>query len=172
MVFYDYSKKQQLKLPLLFGYGPNTVRELGLAWILINWKLKVFSRPSWNKKITIKTWVSNFNRCYSYRELEVYDEKNNLIAIAASRWTLVNFVTNSICKVPPEMTEKYSFLDKSVFEEPVWSKIKEPEESILNFEHVARRRDIDANRHVNNISYINFAYETLPEEIYNRYTVR
>ena len=171
MVFYDYYKKLRARLPLLFGYGPDTIRKMEFAWILINWKLKVFSRPSWGKKVTIKTWVRSFNRCYSYRDLEVYDEENNLIAIASSRWTLISSVTNSICKVPPEMVDKYSFLDKSVFEEPVFNKMKQPEDGILNFEYIAGRRDIDANRHVNNISYINFVYESLPEDIYNRYAI-
>ncbi|MCL2383307.1 MAG: thioesterase [Oscillospiraceae bacterium] len=152
----------------MYGYGPANMRETKYAWILLNWKLKVFSRPAWNEKITIKTWPRAFNRCYSYRDLEMYDEDGNLVAIAASRWTLVSLETNSICKVPPEMAEKYSMFDKSLFEEPVFNKLHEPESSKLKFEQIAGRRDIDTNRHVNNISYISYAYEALPQEVYDR----
>ena len=95
----------------------------------------------------------------------------NLIAIASSRWTLVNLLTERISKVPPEMAEKYSFLDKSVFEEPNFEKILEPQDSTLTFEYTVQRRDIDANNHVNNTNYISLAYEALPEEIYNRNTI-
>ena len=31
-----------------------------------------------------------------------------------------------------------------------------------------RRFDLDNNKHVHNLNYINFAYELLPEEIYDK----
>ncbi len=33
------------------------------------------------------------------------------------------------------------------------------------YEYTAERRDIDANHHVNNISYLDIAYNALPEDV-------
>ena len=36
----------------------------------------------------------------------------------------------------------------------------------LNFNYEIQRRDLDTNGHVNNLHYLDFAFETLPEDIY------
>ena len=56
------------------GYGPNDCLKTNIAWILLNWKVKVFDRPLWNSKLTLKTWPRNVSRCYSCRDIEIYDE--------------------------------------------------------------------------------------------------
>lgn len=38
----------------LLGYGVNDTPKTGLAWILLNWKLKVFARPKTNTNLLIK----------------------------------------------------------------------------------------------------------------------
>ena len=140
--------------------------ETGLGWLLLHWKLEVFSRPGWNTKIIVKTWPRNFNRCYSCRDFEVYDESEKLLAVASSKWVLFNFFTNSISKVTEERASKYKLIDKCVFDNPDFDKIKEPENSVCTFEYTVQRRDLDMNQHVNNTNYIDFAYEALPADVY------
>ena len=36
----------------------------------------------------------------------------------------------------------------------------------LSFKYTVQRRDIDVNHHMNNINYLNVAYEFLPDDIY------
>ena len=42
-----------------------------------------------------------------------------------------------------------------------------PEDLKLNFNYTIQRRDIDTNSHVNNLHYIDYALETLDEDIFN-----
>lgn len=148
------------------GYGPNNINETHACWILLNWKLKIFSRPEWNKKITVKTWPRNVIKFYSCRDLEVYDEDNNLIAIATSKWVLFDVTTNGISRISKEMEKEYGCIDESVFEDSNFSKLSEPENSNQTFEYTIQRRDIDTNQHVNNTNYLDFAYEALPKDVY------
>ena len=46
-------------------------------------------------------------------------------------------------------------------------KPKIPETLTLNFKYKIQRRDIDTNGHVNNLHYIDYALETLPEDVYS-----
>lgn len=112
---------------MLCGYGPKTINKTHVAWILLNWKLEVFSRPLWNHKVTIKTWPRRFNRCYSCRDFEVYDESDKLIAIASSKWVLLDLIKDSIARITEEMAERYQLLNKSVFQDFDFTKMKEPE---------------------------------------------
>ena len=47
-------------------------------------------------------------------------------------------------------------------------KIEEPTENeyTSKFEYVVSRRDIDSNKHMHNISYLDIALEVLPEEVF------
>jgi acyl-ACP thioesterase len=155
------------KASTIVGYGPNDAAKTHIAWILLNWKLKIFSRPNWDSKITIKTWPRNMIKYYSARDFEIYDDKNNLIAIASSKWVLINTETGKISKIDDEIVSKYDCLNKSVFEDGNFDKIPEPKASTRTFEHIIQRREIDTNHHVNNTNYIDYAYEALPQEIYD-----
>ena len=146
------------------GYGPNNVGTTRLFWVILNWKLEVYKRPKWNDKITIKTWPKDMIRCYSCREYEAYDEKDNLIAIASSKWALVS-LDKGVIRIPEELEKDYQCINISVFTAPL-EKLTEPESSKCTFEYVVQKRDLDTNNHVNNTIYLDYAVEALPKEVY------
>lgn len=149
------------------GYGLNDIPKTHIAWLVLDWKVKMFSHPKYNDEITIKTWARVLEKFYSYRDYEIYDNNNNLIAIASSKWIMLNTESGKIARVNDKMIKAYGIVEKSVFKEPLNEKPREPEELKLNFKYKIQRRDIDTNGHVNNINYISYAIETLPEDIYN-----
>lgn len=153
------------------GYGVNHIDKTHLAWLLLDWKIQVISYPHSNEILTVKTWPRVFDKLYSYRDFEVFDSKNNLVAIASSKWFAIDTENKKIRKLTPEITESYGEpVTKCVFENAFEEKIKIPEDLKLNFVYDIQRRDIDTNGHVNNLNYIDFALETLNEEIYNNNT--
>lgn len=149
------------------GYGLNDTPKTGFAWLILNWKLKVFSRPKWNTSLTIKTWTRSKNPLFSYRDLEIYDDENNPVAIATSKWILFDVNKKTITKLTQEVQESFNCIDKSVFSEKIKEKLKEPEDSKFVLKYTIQRRDIDTNHHVNNLNYLDYAYEALPEDVYS-----
>ena len=153
------------------GYGVSTIDKTHLAWLLLDWKVQVISFPNSNETLTVKTWPRVFDKLYSYRDFEVFDSNNNLVAIASSKWFAIDTESKKIRKLTPEITTAYGeTITRSVFENAFNEKIKIPEDLKLNFNYEIQRRDIDTNGHVNNLNYIDFALETLDEDIYNSNT--
>lgn len=153
------------------GYGVNNISNTHLAWLLLNWKVKIFIHPHCNEELIVKTWPRTFDRLYSYRDFEVYDKESNLVAIASSKWFPIDTETKRIRKITPEISEAYGEpVTNSVFDEPFKNKITVPEDLKLNFTYTTQRRDIDTNGHVNNLNYIDYALETLDEDIFNNTT--
>lgn len=152
----------------LVGYGMNNIKETGLTWVLLNWKLRVFSRPHYGETIHVETWSRKSVRIYCYRDFKIYDNAGNVVAIATSKWVLLDANTMSIKKISPEILSKYESEDIPVFEnEPETDKIICPEVEPSNiFLYTIARRDIDINKHLHNLYYLDLAYETLPENIY------
>ncbi len=152
------------------GYGINTSEITGVSWILLNWKLEVIKRPEYGQVLEVHTWSRRIEKYYAYRDFEMYDEKNNLCAIATSKWLLINNITGKIQKVEPEMAEKYqSEVDKCVFKDEI-KKIKVPEIFENSIIYETKRKDIDIIGHMHNLYYLDLAYEVLPEKVYNEKT--
>lgn len=116
----------------------------------------------------IKTWIRSENPLFFYRDFEILDESNNLVAKASSKWVLFDVNKKSITKIPKETKEKYTYIDKFVFQKKWNEKLKEPQDSKFIMNYTVQRRDIDTNNHVNNLYYLDYAIEALSEEIYSK----
>ena len=150
------------------GYGINTIEQTNAVWILLDWKLEVIERPIYGQTITVRTWSRKMEKCCAYRDFEVYDENNNKLARATTKWVLLEADTRKIQRIPEKMEEEYhSEPERQAFEEEI-EKLREPEKEELSIQLKTRRTDIDTNNHVNNLNYLDLAYEILPDEIYNQ----
>lgn len=149
------------------GYGLNDAPKTGYAWLLLNWKLRIFSRPKWEETLTVNTWSKSMNPLFAYRDIEILDSNKTLVAVSSSKWILFDINKKSLIKIPTNVKDKFPSVDKSVFEEKFVEKLKEPENSIFSHEYIVQRRDIDTNHHVNNLNYLDYAYEALPEDVFS-----
>ena len=149
------------------GYGLNNIEKTGVTWVLLNWKVKVFNNPLYGETVLVKTWARDTQKFYTYRDFEVYNKNSELIAIATSKWALLDANSMSLIKIPDEVIAPYEIETKKVFgEEPEPNKIMIPNEISSVANYVVQRKDIDINGHVHNVTYMDIAYEVLPEEVY------
>lgn len=150
----------------LVGYGINDIIKNKITWILLEWDLKVIDRPEYGNELKIRTWARNANRFFTYRDFEIY-VKDKLVAVATSKWALVDIEKRKIAIITEEIIKAYKMEDKSVLKIDNLEKIKMPEkfENVVKYE--IKRRDIDVNKHLHNLYYLDLAYEALPEDIYN-----
>lgn len=146
--------------------GLNSIEITGFSWILLGWKVKVIVRPRYNEELTVNTWGRESNRAFTYRDYELYDESGNLCIIATSKWAIVDIKNGHLAEITPELIEPYKCEEKKVFNSDYSFKLKEPETIDREIRYKVQRRDIDINKHVHNLYYLDFAYEALPEEIY------
>ena len=61
------------------GYGFNEIPITHLSWVLLAWKVKVIKRPIYNEEIKITTWAREANKVFTYRDFEIYNEKDEEI---------------------------------------------------------------------------------------------
>lgn len=152
----------------LVGYGITQMLYTHLSWVLLHWKVSIFSRVSYGTTVTVKTWSRNVDCIYTLRDFEIYDENENLICIASSKWVLINTNTKRISKITDDIAMKYEPEIKSVFNENDIAKFKEPTlPQFPSYIFKVSRHDIDFNEHMHNLNYLSYAYETLPKNIYD-----
>lgn len=152
----------------LVGYGVNNIKETKVTWILLDWKLKVINRPTYGQVLTVNTWGKGMNKFFTYRDYEIYDNNNNLCAIATSKWALIDTEKGKMSRLTENIINAYKPEKKTVFEENSLDKVKIPEEFSNTIKYEVIRKDIDINKHMHNLYYLDLAYEALPDEIYTK----
>ncbi len=149
------------------GYGANDTPKNKLTWILLDWKLKVINRPKYGQTLEVYTWARGGNRFFTYRDYEIYDKDGNLCAIATSKWTLIDIEKGKMERITDEIIKVYNVEEKEVFPGEKLDKLEIPKEYTNEIEYTVIRKDIDINRHMHNLYYLDLAYEALPEDVYN-----
>ena len=148
------------------GYGVLEIETKKRAWMLLDWKMKVIKRPKYNDEIKAETWSRKVERLYAYRDFQLKDKDGNIIAIGTSRWIFVDTDRRRPVRLTADIADLYeSETDKSVFPEEI-KDIEYEEDYIFKKEYYIQRRDIDINEHMHNLSYLDMAYEILPDDIY------
>ncbi|MBR6033435.1 MAG: hypothetical protein IKP28_01620 [Clostridia bacterium] len=151
------------------GFGLKDTPKNRIAWIVLDWKLKIFSRPQWNSKVHIKTWISNVDMVCYFRDYEILDLTGKVIAKATSRWCLLNIDTHHIIKITPEIKTAFLPIENGNFDDKI-QKLIDPKFFELEYPYTILRRDIDTNNHLNNLNYIVLAEQALPEDVYSNYS--
>ncbi len=149
------------------GYGIREVPITHLSWVQLNWRVHILRRLKYDEKITIRTWAHTSTKVSTLRDFEVLDENNEVVCIATTRWTLTNIDTQSITKIPEDIMNKYSPDTQTVMPDFEFKKLKEPSSFTNEYVYTTQRRDIDINKHMHNLNYLDLAYEALPNDVYN-----
>ena len=149
------------------GYGVKDIEKKKKAWLLMDWKLKVIERPEYGQKLKVKTWARPIEKqlFFTYRDFEIFEGEKR-VAIATSKWILFDLETNRIGKITDDIIKLYHPEKECVFEESDIEKIKEKTEIGQAISYEVKRSDIDINKHMHNLNYLQLAYEALPEDIY------
>lgn len=149
----------------IVGFGLKNIEETKISWVLLHWKMKVIKRIKYGDSINVKTWSRGSIRSSCFRDFEIYNKNNELCVIATSKWTVIH-LEKGLIRLTDDIIGKYESEAKTVFENYNFDRLKEPENNTLTFEYTIQRRDIDINKHMHNLCYLDLAYEALPENIY------
>lgn len=149
----------------LVGFGANDTAKIKLTWILLDWKLEIKNRPKYGQDIKVVTWSRTANKFFTYRDFEIYSN-GELVAIASSKWTLINIEKRKMTRITEDIIDKYKPEDRHVFDNPDIDKLEVPEKFTSEVEYTVIRKDIDINKHMHNLYYLDLAYEALPDDVY------
>lgn len=151
------------------GFGLKDISRTGVHWILSSWRVELKERPFWRTALRVETWPRTMDGFLSDRDFLVW-EGGREIARGTSRWVLVDAGTGRLTRITGTVQDAYKdqLDNRDLFGDwkPVPGSGKTPEGVPAAFETTVGRRDIDTNDHVNNLHYLDYALEALPEEVY------
>ena len=150
------------------GYGINSMPLTHLSWLLLDWYVRVYHRPSYGQELTVRTWSREIKRAYGYRDFELLDSQGRVCAAAMSKWVLINTEKHTIVKADEEMVRKYASEPQRKALDGELSRLRAPQDFKPQSSYRVLRRDIDIFGHMHNLYYLDLAYESLPQDAYER----
>jgi acyl-ACP thioesterase len=147
------------------GVGLEVLRAQGLTWVLARERIEVEAPPRLGDVLEIATWPSGIERLGAHREFEVR-RSGRVVARATSVWFVLD-----LARRRPVRADR--FLDPRLPREPGAHVVPLANEKLAAFAHWdfqkrfhVRYEDIDGNQHVTNASYLAWALEAIPRDVW------
>lgn len=145
------------------GFGVDALNEDNHSWVLSRMAVELDRQPEQYEEYTVTTWISDYGRLLSTRNFTLTDARCEEFGRAVTQWAMIDLRSRSavdlswvgdahadaIVACPPP-TDK-----------PRKIRAVNPTEQI---EHRVVYSDIDFNRHVNTMRYIEMMFDMLPLE--------
>lgn len=140
-----------------------------IGWVLLSGFMQMDRYPAYKEKIIIRTWLSRYSTVKGFRENLIYDAQGNIIGRAKGIWAFFDINRRRPVQVFDEIKEKWSFYSEECVDHDITKKIDAIETARYKQEYNVKRFDTDMYLHLNNIRYLQWAIESVPEEIADNY---
>ena len=171
--------QQELPLSLLAGriievaslhaeswdVGYTTLIKNRMAWVLSRLTIEMNRYPSIYENYTLQTWIESYNHRFSARNFVILDGEGCVCGYARTIWVVLNLDTRRSVDMSTLNNLQERVLDKPCPIEPASHIRMNTEEKLLSYP--VRYSDIDLNRHVNSIRYIEHVLDLFPFEWYD-----
>ncbi|TXG57277.1 hypothetical protein EZV62_018590 [Acer yangbiense] len=141
-----------------------------LIWVVSRMQLQVDHYPIWGEIVEIDTWVGASGKNGMRRDWLIRSQATgHIFARATSTWVMMNEQTRRLSKMPEEVRAEISpwFIQKQAIKEDVAERINKLDNkakyAISGLKPT--RSDLDMNHHVNNVKYVRWMLENIPDQV-------
>ena len=136
-----------------------------ISWVLTRLKVRMSRFPKWGETVSILTYPRGGRRIVAWRDFAIAGEGGEAIGCATSEWMLIDLASRKVVAIPEGVFAAANTVRGPVFGDEPFAKLRwdcrEAAADALVFR--ARRGDIDLNGHVNNVHYVEWMLEALPD---------
>ncbi len=141
------------------------LRSQNRMWILTRFRLQMERYPQNGDSVTVETWASSrTNGIRAVRQFQFLDADGGRLGRAASIFLMMDSVRKRPVRLP-EVVLALADEERSDAEEFEIPRLKAPEDPGRQQTLSVGWKDLDANDHANNVSYVEWALEALPLEM-------
>lgn len=150
-----------IKASSKYGFGFDVLRKNNLTWMLSRISVEIYDKIQWNETIKVKTWPKTIDGLLYIRDFIAYNSENKIIAKCTTGWIAVDYIRKRITTVD-FLNDNFTSADKTALD---YMPLKIDETQIeQKFEITSTYFDIDLNKHVTAVRYIDWMMDTFDVE--------
>jgi acyl-ACP thioesterase len=139
------------------------------GWVLLSGVMQMDSYPRYKEKIRIRTWMSSYSAIKGIRENIIYNEQGHIIGRARGLWVFFDIKHRRPVQTPEYFKEQWSQCDEVCTNQTITKKMAPIHSSNQIKSYKVNRFDVDANKHVSNLKYLQWLMESISEDILDNY---
>ncbi|HIY68886.1 MAG TPA: acyl-ACP thioesterase [Candidatus Alistipes intestinigallinarum] len=146
------------------GFGVDVLNADNHSWVLSRMAIEIDRRPEQYTDYTVATWISDYGRVLSTRNFTLTDAAGCEFGRAVTQWAMIDLTTRSAVDLSWVGREH----EEAVVPVPPPAAMPRKIRSVTptqRTEHRVVYSDIDFNRHVNTMRYIEMMLDMLPVEL-------
>lgn len=145
------------------GFGIDVLNRDNYSWVLSRMALEIDDRPEQYTPYKITTWVNEYTRLMSTRNFTLHDAQGREFGRAVTQWCVIDLTARKAVDLSALARDHADTLCDAPSPTDKPRKILGIVPQQLS-EHRVVYSDIDFNRHVNTMRYINMMFDCLPIE--------
>jgi acyl-ACP thioesterase len=153
------------------GAAVDRLFPLGMTWVLSRLHLQFSGFPHWREQIVVETWPSGRQGKFATRDFYIFDHENHVLVKATSSWMILDLKSLRPINLPDFILE-IELPDREHAMVDDFKKLPAPSSANIERQFDVRLHDLDINQHVNNVTYIEWALETIPPDIWKAKMIR
>lgn len=146
----------------MLGAGYEHLRPLGLSWVLSRIVLEMTDYPKVNETYTVETWVDSVNRAFSDRFFRIIDCRGNVCGYSRSTWVTIDIEKRTLGDLSSLTTLGDAITTGPECPIRPCGRHRPVSETADVTSHTFRYSDIDSNRHVNTVRYVELLLDRWP----------
>ncbi|MGH0052853.1 MAG: acyl-[acyl-carrier-protein] thioesterase [Sphaerochaetaceae bacterium] len=149
----------------------------GKTWVITRSHMEIMRYTHWPETLQVETWAQEPIRLHLPRVVRAFDQEGAPLFVAKTYWAVIDLERGRPCRpkdlalrigLPPEDDSEHT-MDMHLAPNPHGE--GETLYRLATYSPKIDYLDTDRNLHVNNISYLSWALESLPASFRNRYKI-
>jgi len=140
------------------GFGYEQISKDNVVWVLSRLSIQMYEYPGHNQDITVETWIETVSRLFTQRCFSFINQSGKIIGYARTIWAAIDVQTRRPIDIPawrPDMLQYVEDEKQCPIEK--MNKIPPVDDIDSSMGYTVRYSDIDINKHMNSIKYIEHA---------------
>jgi medium-chain acyl-[acyl-carrier-protein] hydrolase len=139
-------------------------------WAMSRMEMQVLSIPKWQDEVTLETWSRGVDRISAIREFRLMDKTGEAVVLGTTLWVVIDgsrrlHRLNGLSPKWPSLPDR-TFINKTP------DKVQELTRASLSAAFRTVYSDLDLNRHVNNVKYLQWMLDSYPQPFLERREVK
>lgn len=154
------------------GFGYSVMTANGKVWVLSRMYISMLEYPNNETDIKINTWITDMNKLFTERCFSIEDGKGKEIGFARTLWAAIDIKSRQPCNIL-EMNDLSRYISHKTCLIETARKVVHPKtkgEKVQSF--TVQYSDIDINKHLNSMKYIEHFVDVFPIEMYQQNEIR
>jgi acyl-ACP thioesterase len=149
----------------ILGVAVESLIDSGVAWVLSRLHLEMERWPAADEEILVETWPEAASRLFTERRFDVIDGSEDRIGAISTLWLVLDLERRRPVRLPARITDRLH--EHELGSEPrKFSDLIAPDPIEHALDFTVRRSDLDLADHVNNTSYVEWAIEAVPDDVW------